>query len=81
MTVASWLQDELMQLTDVEPATLKKALERYRGGDLRDKRDGPHRDAEPGASSRRRARRLNAMDELEDMVRHQKGPRRQAVVA
>ena len=73
ITVARWVQDDLQQLTDVKLETLKKALHRYLGGELRDKVMGRIAAAQRGASQATVLKRLNAMDELEEMVRYQRG--------
>lgn len=36
-SVAEWLQKELQVLTDLQPSSLKKNLERYRAADLKDR--------------------------------------------
>ena len=73
ITVARWVQEDLQQLTDVKLETLKKALHRYLGGELRDKVMGRIAAAQRGASQATVLKRLNAMDELEEMVRYQRG--------
>ena len=73
ITVARWVQEDLQQLTDVKLETLKKALHRYLGGELRDKVMARIAAAQRGASQATVLKRLNAMDELEEMVRYQRG--------
>ena len=73
ITVARWVQEDLQQLTDVKLETLKKALHRYLGSELRDKVMARIAAAQRGASQATVLKRLNAMDELEEMVRHQRG--------
>lgn len=71
-TVASWLQDDLAVLKDMKPDTLKKTLERYRGGHLRQKtltRLAGFNTMIPTAIV---AARLNALDEIETLARQQR---------
>ncbi|QIG66796.1 hypothetical protein EVB27_127 [Rhizobium phage RHph_TM16] len=64
--IVIWLQDE-GHLTDKNPASLKKMLERYKGSDLLDKNRALVLDATKGMSAPVLAKKLNAMTELNDL--------------
>lgn len=70
--IVRWVQSELGQLTAVKEDTLKKALERYREHDLRKRTLERIANAQSGHNLTSVAKRLNAMDQLEEMVRHQR---------
>ena len=70
--IARWIQDDLKKIVGVQHQTLKKALERYRKKDLTPKTLAAIAGASRGLSARTILQRLNSMDELEEMVRHQK---------
>jgi hypothetical protein len=66
--IAAWLQSEAQVLTEVKPDTLKKSLERYREGHLRNKVLARITEAQHTKALKTVQKRLNAMDELEEMV-------------
>jgi len=72
-SVAAWLQEDCQLFTDVKQTSVRKMLERYRKGPLRnkvlDRITGAHAHM-PIASVQKR---LNALDEVEEMVRIQRG--------
>lgn len=72
-SLAAWLQVDLGKLKGVQPASVKKMLERYRETELRDKTLARIAGVQATHSVKTVAVRLNAMDELEDMVRIQSG--------
>lgn len=72
-SIAAWLQVDLGKLKGTQPASAKKMLERYRETELRDKTMARIAGAQTTDSIKVVNRRLNAMDELEDMVRIQSG--------
>jgi hypothetical protein len=72
MVVARWLQDDCGLLTEVRTATLKKTLERYRESDLRNRVLQRITEAQSTLAIKTVAKRLNAMDELEEIVRVQR---------
>lgn len=72
-SLAAWLQVDLGKLKDVQPASAKKMLERYRETELRDKTLARIAAVQTNDSIKTVSVRLNAMDELEDMVRIQSG--------
>jgi hypothetical protein len=70
--VAKWLQEEMKLLTDSKRPSLTRKLERYRGTELRNKVISRITEAATSASIKTLAKRVNAMDELEEMVRIQR---------
>jgi len=66
--VAAWMQTEAKVLTDMKPDTLKKTLERYREGHLRNKVLARITEAHNAKAVKTVQKRLNSMDELEEMV-------------
>ena len=70
--VAKWLQEEMKLLADGKRASLTRKLERYRGTELRNKVISRITEAATSASIKTLAKRVNAMDELEEMVRIQR---------
>jgi hypothetical protein len=70
--VARVIQEEWGELKDRQTASVKKMLERYRGSDLREKMIAEVRQATHGISISTLRKKLNAMDELEQLVMVQK---------
>ena len=73
MDVARWLQEDCNQLRDMKPSSLKKTIERYRGTELRNRTIKRIAEAQTGVPVKTLQKRLNAMDELEEMTRIQRG--------
>jgi hypothetical protein len=71
--VAQWLQEDAKLLTDMKPDTLKKTLERYREGHLRNKVLSRITEAQHTLALKTVQKRLNALDELEELVVIQRG--------
>ena len=71
--VAAWLQDECKLFPEVKPPSVKKMLERYRKGELRNKTLDRIATAHVNLPLATLQKRLNALDELEEMVRVQRG--------
>lgn len=72
-SIAAWIQVELGKCKDIKPASLKKMLERYRETELRQKMLSRIANAQRGDSIKTINKRLNALDEMEEMVRIQRG--------
>jgi hypothetical protein len=72
-SIAAWIQVDLGKCKDIKPASLKKMLERYRETELRQKTLARIANAQRGDSIKTIQKRLNALDEMEDMVRVQRG--------
>lgn len=71
--VAAWIQDELKQLPEMKPDTLKKMLERYRKTHLRQRTLARLAGFNGDRATKFLVQRLNAMDELEKLAREQRG--------
>ncbi len=71
--VAAWLQDECKLFPEVKPPSVKKMLERYRKGELRNKVMARISEAHVNLPLATVQKRLNALDEMEEMVRLQRG--------
>lgn len=70
--LARWVQEDLQQLKDIGFETLKKTIERYRTNDLRPRTLNRIAQANSHQPTATVFARLNALDELEEMVRYQK---------
>lgn len=79
-SVAAWLQDELHQLTDIQPASLKKNLERYRASELKDKVIEKVVAKTLGKHVSGIHSKLNALEEMERLVAVQKARYEKALV-
>lgn len=71
--IAKWLQEERGVLLEIKQTSVKKMLERYRYGELRNKVMTRIKDAHTHVPIATVQKRLNALDELEDIVRIQRG--------
>lgn len=71
--VVTFLQQEMKVLTDKNPDSLKKMLERYRSSDLREKVTSAFVEATKGVSTQKIVTNLNAMAELQTLAATQKG--------
>lgn len=72
-TIAAWIQVDLGKCKDIKPASLKKMLERYRETELRQKTLARIANAQRGDSIKTINKRLNALEEMEEMVKIQRG--------
>jgi len=73
LTVARWIREELKQLLDVDEASVKRMVERYRATDLRDRLVQQAVMVQQGVRATTIAKKLNALDELTDLVAIQQG--------
>jgi hypothetical protein len=72
IAIAHWLQHDLKLLTNVKEDSTRKMLERYRETDLRNRTMQRIMVAQSQVPLKTVEKRLNAMDELEEMVRIQR---------
>ena len=70
--IAHWIQHDLKLLTNVKEDSTRKMLERYRETDLRNRTIQRIMVAQSQVPLKTVERRLNAMDELEELVRIQR---------
>ena len=70
--IAAWIQVDLGKLKDIKPASLKKTLERYRETELRNRTLERIAQAQSGSAIKTIQKRLNALDEMEEIVRFQR---------
>lgn len=72
LTVATWIQGELGQLTQLKPESLKKTLERYRRSELRNKTIERMAKAQTSDATTTIQKRFNALEEMTEMVKLQR---------
>jgi hypothetical protein len=72
LVIARYLQEDLKLLTKMARPSLQKTLERYRTKELRQRTLERIANVQSGVQIKAIAARLNALDELEEMTRHQR---------
>lgn len=71
--VARWLNEELGLIQTHSIDALRKMLERYRGSELRERTLARIANVAGASATKTLMQRLNSMEEIEDLVRTQKG--------
>lgn len=69
--IARTIQTEWGKLKDIKPESLKKTLERYRETELRERTLARIAEAQRGQSIKTVQKRLNALEEMEELVKKQ----------
>lgn len=71
-TIAAWIQDDLGKLKDIQLLSLEKTLRRYRETELRNRTLERITQAQKGAAVSTVQKRLNALEELDELARLQR---------